>query len=445
MLVFVSLCDCSHDNSANDQLNIFHDSHLRVAASVGSPGCFVVGGHQFGFCHDLLADYAKTRNLDLEFVENLQLNSLSHRLKLHLSDIGIFLSCNNNLNLFDKMSAVTVGSTYFVMLARDSGPADNTHISQIVEDRNVVISSAFQNTLHYDALLDSLSRARLYVSPKHCRELALALQSGEYDFMICEASDAVMAAELVKNLRVVFKFDDSIDINLVFPHHAGLLYEDFCQWWNDYSTSPDFELLQQAYFNNGFKKRLRAVNRRTRILNGISIWDDVIKHVGQREGVDWRLLSAIAFEESMFRSDVTAASGATGLMQIMPITARHFNVDQESLADPETNVTIAAKLLKSIENSFDFPDSVALDDKLSIILASYNCGQKTVSDALAIASATGRNPYSWNSVADCLKLMGSDDFHSDSISFRRFKGFNETASFVASVMDRFDSYCRSIQ
>ena len=64
-----------------------------------------------------------------------------------------------------------------------------------------------------------------------------------------------------------------------------------------------------------------------RVPNGISVWDGMIREVGMREGVDWRLLSAIAYKESRFRHNVVSPSGACGLMQIMPVTARHFKID----------------------------------------------------------------------------------------------------------------------
>ena len=445
LVIAVLLCSCTKGDATIDQLDIFHNKRLEIAVVAGAPGSVEVGGKQFGFCRELLAAYAEARGLDIEFVENLPLNSLAHRLRFHLSDVGIVLSDDDASPLFDKMTTVMLATTNFVMVARNSDSVASLHISQIAGEGAVAISPAFQNTVHYDAMLDSLSRAQLYVSPKNCRELAQALRTGEYDFMICEAGNAAMLTALDKNLRVVYRFDEPIDVHVVFPQRAGLLYENFCEWWAEYSAGPEYQQLRQAYFDNNFRKHLRSVSRRPHRLNGISVWDEVIRRVGEREGVDWRLLSAIAFEESMFRSDVKSARGATGLMQIMPITARHFNVDQESLADPETNVTVAAKLLKSIENDFEFPDSVALDDKLGIILAAYNCGQKTVSDAVAIAAAIGRNPYEWSAVAECLRLMGSENFNCDAVTFRRFKGFNETESFVHSVLDRFDYYCRSVQ
>ena len=58
----------------------------------------------------------------------------------------------------------------------------------------------------------------------------------------------------------------------------------------------------------------------------ISAYDNVIRNISEKEGHDWRLMSAIAYHESRFTPDITSRSGARGLMQIMPSVARQFDV-----------------------------------------------------------------------------------------------------------------------
>ena len=61
----------------------------------------------------------------------------------------------------------------------------------------------------------------------------------------------------------------------------------------------------------------------------ISAYDNIMRSVGAEEGVDWRLLSAIAHTESHFRPDVVSHRGAVGLMQIMPNIGEHFGIAPE--------------------------------------------------------------------------------------------------------------------
>ena len=58
----------------------------------------------------------------------------------------------------------------------------------------------------------------------------------------------------------------------------------------------------------------------------ISEYDGIMRRIGKEEGQDWLLMSAIAYSESRFQSHLVSNRGAIGLMQIMPIVGRQFDV-----------------------------------------------------------------------------------------------------------------------
>ena len=127
----------------------------------------------------------------------------------------------------------------------------------------------------------------------------------------------------------------------------------------------------------------------------ISIYDDMMQRISEEEGQDWRLLSAIAYSESRFMSHLVSKKGAIGLMQVMPIVGRQFNIDKEHLSDPETNIRLAGKLLTTIDSMLKMSSSTPENDRMSIILACYNGGIGHVSDARRLAKSNGENPNSW--------------------------------------------------
>ena len=83
----------------------------------------------------------------------------------------------------------------------------------------------------------------------------------------------------------------------------------------------------------------------------ISSYDEMMRRISKEEGQDWLLMSAIAYSESRFHSDIVSKRGAIGLMQIMPIVGKQFNVAKENIVDPETNIRLAGKLLKQIDKT----------------------------------------------------------------------------------------------
>lgn len=155
----------------------------------------------------------------------------------------------------------------------------------------------------------------------------------------------------------------------------------------------------------------------------ISDYDEVLRRVGVREGVDWRLLSAIACHESNFNEDVVSPMGARGLMQVRPVVARHFGVSTATMSEVETNVMLAARLLRTIEKGLELPCDLERTDRLSLMLACYNAGERPVASARHTAQGLGLDPNLWEHVAPLLRR-------------------GETSAFVRKVTDQYDQYCR---
>jgi soluble lytic murein transglycosylase len=92
--------------------------------------------------------------------------------------------------------------------------------------------------------------------------------------------------------------------------------------------------------------------------------------------LDPALLAAVIYAESKFHADVRSKTGAIGLMQLEPATAKgialhtggtRFRVDD--LYTPEINVRYGAWYLRHLLDKYD-------DEKTA--LAAYNAGQQNV-------------------------------------------------------------------
>lgn len=175
----------------------------------------------------------------------------------------------------------------------------------------------------------------------------------------------------------------------------------------------------------------------------ISAYDNLIRSISEKEGHDWRLMSAIAYHESRFTADITSRSGARGLMQIMPSVARQFDVPVDRIANPETNVWLANKLLSAIQSTLRLPEGVSEKDRMALVLASYNSGIGHVTDARRLARAHGENPDSWEVVARYLTLKAQPEYYENEVvRCGRFTGSRQTLAYVDDVIGRYDKYCR---
>lgn len=97
-------------------------------------------------------------------------------------------------------------------------------------------------------------------------------------------------------------------------------------------------------------------------------YDSIIRHAAQTYGVSEGLIKAVMHTESGFNVQARSPVGAQGLMQLMPATARRFNVS--NAYDPQQNIMAGAKYLAWLLKRFNGNTTLAL--------AGYNAGEGNV-------------------------------------------------------------------
>ena len=94
----------------------------------------------------------------------------------------------------------------------------------------------------------------------------------------------------------------------------------------------------------------------------------LIAMVAREQRLEPALLHAVITVESGYNPSARSPKGAAGLMQLMPETARRYEV--ENIWDPGQNLRGGARYLRDLLATFN--------DDLSLALAAYNAGENTV-------------------------------------------------------------------
>ncbi|WMT39251.1 lytic transglycosylase domain-containing protein [Paenibacillus sp. D2_2] len=69
--------------------------------------------------------------------------------------------------------------------------------------------------------------------------------------------------------------------------------------------------------------------------------------------IDTLWIMAMMWQESRFQNTVESSSGAVGLLQILPSTAKDFGVSRSQLSDPKTNIKTSIKYLSYLLDRYD--------------------------------------------------------------------------------------------
>lgn len=177
----------------------------------------------------------------------------------------------------------------------------------------------------------------------------------------------------------------------------------------------------------------------------ISHYDDIFRRHARSIGWDWRLLAAMAYNESHFDVNVVSWAGARGLMQLMPRTAEAMGLPASKITDPDLNVKAAVKAIAALDKMFasKVPDK---NERLKFIVAAYNSGGAHIIDAITIAAKNGRDPARWEAhVEQALLLKSNPKFYRDpDVKYGYFKG-TQTVEYVKRVLDTYALYKSKIK
>jgi membrane-bound lytic murein transglycosylase F len=111
----------------------------------------------------------------------------------------------------------------------------------------------------------------------------------------------------------------------------------------------------------------------------------------ERYDFDWRLIAAQMYQESQFDPRAVSTAGATGLMQMLPDTAKSLGF--LNLTDPRSSIHAGIKYLDRLRNEFD--KGVPASERTWFALAAYNTGFGRVENARHLAAKMGLDPNRW--------------------------------------------------
>ena len=137
------------------------------------------------------------------------------------------------------------------------------------------------------------------------------------------------------------------------------------------SIKFEFETVEETFPAPGIKsveKTARIKERSLRKKKKESLYHPIILRAAKRHRVDPALVKAIIMAESGYNAQAVSKRGASGLMQLMPNTAKALGV--KNAFDPEHNVNGGVKYFRDLLDQFD--------DDVKLAVAAYNAGSSKV-------------------------------------------------------------------
>jgi len=134
------------------------------------------------------------------------------------------------------------------------------------------------------------------------------------------------------------------------------------------SVSDGLGTRDRGYNPNGTRLSMGSSTHLKGFTTGVPSHDQFIVESSQRYRIDPLLIYAQMHQESSFKIRATSYKGASGLMQLMPATARRFGVTK--IYDPQQNIDAGVKYMRWLLDTFN--------QDVALALAGYNAGEGAV-------------------------------------------------------------------
>ena len=115
------------------------------------------------------------------------------------------------------------------------------------------------------------------------------------------------------------------------------------------------QILERHY---GHRNSFDYVGTRTfqeHIRERLPLYKETLQKAGLDNGLDWRLLAAMAYQESHWDADAVSHTGVRGIMMLTNVTAQHMGIANredplESLGGGEGHVPLVLARRRSVHN-----------------------------------------------------------------------------------------------
>ncbi len=252
------------------------------------------------------------------------------------------------------------------------------------------------------------------------------LVAGNYQLMAFEARDSLpIPPEFANNVLLSMPIRDNMVWAVPMKNEYLINYVNV--FLQDIKRNGRYQDIERRHYRSYHIEPFLDSDLKA---NALSPYDDIVKKYGNFTGVDWRLLSAIIYQESRYNMATTSMRNAKGLMQVLESTAAHYGVDD--VYDPELNVKAGTLHFSHLVNAFS-DEGMSDEEIIKFALAAYNAGEARIEQCRRVADSLGLDRNKWEDVVKAFDSMPN------------FGGREETRSYVEKVMAKFEDYKRIIE
>ncbi|MDE0001267.1 MAG: membrane-bound lytic murein transglycosylase MltF [Rhodospirillaceae bacterium] len=402
-----ALATCAYPPDLLDQVLL--SGELRVATRNG-PGTFYHGPTEpRGLEYDLAKGYAERLGVRLNVyeVESFpQILADVQQGRAHLGAAG--LSATEA-----RRRIVDFGPAYLQvqpLVIYRRGARGPKALSDLLNGRLEVLAGSSDVTALEAARAEQPGLKWVEIPGVGVVELARRVAEGESDFTIVDSNLFELLRHTIPGVEAAFGLGGETPVAWAFRRSPDSSFGDsVADYFAELEASDQLAgIIERYYFHVedefdyvGSQAFIRHFGSR------LPSYRDFFLRAATETGLDWRLLAAMAYQESHWDPEAVSPTGVRGMMMLTQGTARMMGVDDRTDAF-ESITGGAAYFIRVIDK---IPPRIAEPDRTWLALAAYNVGFGHLEDARIITEIQSGDPDSWEQVRERLPLLADPDWY----------------------------------
>ncbi len=234
-------------------------------------------------------------------------------------------------------------------------------------------------------------------------DLLKEVAQGSLDCTVANHEQISQMLNYYDEIAVAFDIGKSAKLAWAFPGNAeNELIAKTEQFFAEIQKNGELNNLLDRYY--GHNDRLAPLDAAAFIEETASTlpkYRRLFEKAGKAINEDWRLIAAMAYQESRWDPLATSMTNVRGMMMLTETTADQMNVSNR--LDARESIMAGAKYLALIKSQL--PKQIQEPERTWMALSAYNQGQGHLEDARVLTQRKGGNADSWVDVKKWLPAL----------------------------------------
>lgn len=373
----------------------------------------------FGLDYDLLQSFAAEIGYKIKFIPYTEMSVMEKDFAAGVGQIMAGRILSSSKYTFQYLRGPVYEETQFNLYCHNERPDFKTIA---IQEKNKIPKLEMR--------LQKMNAQIQWIVNSNTAQLMSMVQEKNFDCAVLDQGEAAYYGRRFSDVEKFVTLTDKVSLHWVLQPELKDLQRWMRSWFQKSSRNNAILKTQTHYRYSDVSTKDTDLSRIKKDMRSkLPLYENIFKQTARELHLDWKLIAAVAYQESHWNPDAVSPTGVRGIMQITEETARFLGLVDR--LDPILSIVGGGYYIRYLWDLHKGRHLSAFD-KLSLVLASYNMGYGHVKDAQKIVVSKGGNPKSWYDFKRVLKYL-SDPNYESKLDYGLARGY-EAEQFVENVL-----------